>query len=158
MSKTLRRPATANWRPNGEKAMNEDTIKDIINDARDLALDTKDTALLRYGLERIAERLEELTRGGLYVTPKAALDSVLDSHALGESPAESAEGAEPEPENERKMSRIEAISIICRLAVSRKRTADEVTALQMGARYLLKKHFERQRNWAKRRAADKEAE
>ena len=45
--------------------MSEDTIKDVINDARGLALDstTNDAALLRFGLERIAERLEELARG-----------------------------------------------------------------------------------------------
>jgi len=46
----------------------------------------------------------------------------------------------------------EAASILARLARGRSRTEDEVSALQMGARRILARHFQRQRNWAKRRA------
>ena len=45
----------------------------------------------------------------------------------------------------------EAVAILARLARSRSRTEDEVSALQMGARRLLARHFQRQRNWAKSR-------
>lgn len=49
------------------------------------------------------------------------------------------------------MSNPEAASILCRMATSHKLTVDGVTALQMGVRSLMKRHFDRQRNWAKRR-------
>ena len=49
------------------------------------------------------------------------------------------------------MSKPEAAYILCRMATSRKLTVEGVTALQMGVRSLLKRHFDRQRNWAKRR-------
>jgi len=85
-----------------------------------------------------------------YHTPKAAMDAIMMNPPLGDLPL-GADGTEPKQENERHMSKIEATNIICRLAANRNRTADEVTALQMGARYIIKRHFERQRNWARRR-------
>lgn len=77
--------------------MKDDTIKDIIDDARGLALDatTKDTALLRYGLERIAARLEELVRGGMYITPKAAQDAVVGAPQIGGVKVPGAGGEKP---------------------------------------------------------------
>lgn len=50
------------------------------------------------------------------------------------------------------MSKAEAVGILLRLAASRKRTEDEITALQMGARRLLNKHCQQARNHARRRA------
>jgi peptidoglycan hydrolase CwlO-like protein len=49
------------------------------------------------------------------------------------------------------MGKPEAIAILARLAARRDLTAEEVTALEMGARRLLAKHCQRQRNWARRR-------
>ncbi len=49
------------------------------------------------------------------------------------------------------MSNPEAAYILCRMATSRKVDVSGVTALQMGVRSLMKRHFDRQRNWAKRR-------
>ena len=43
--------------------MQEDTIKDIINDAHKLATADCDASSLRFGIEGIAMRLEELQRG-----------------------------------------------------------------------------------------------
>ena len=51
------------------------------------------------------------------------------------------------------MSRLEAVAILMRLARSRSRTEDEVVALEMGARRMFCRHFQSQRNWARRRAA-----
>lgn len=50
------------------------------------------------------------------------------------------------------MSKPEAAYILCRMATSRKCDVSGVTALQMGVRSLMKRHFDRQRNWARRRA------
>ena len=49
------------------------------------------------------------------------------------------------------MSRPEAVCILAKLATSRRINVDGVIALQMGARALFKRHFDRQRNWARRR-------
>ena len=56
--------------------MTNDTMKEIISDAEGLSLDVKDVSMLRYGIKRIAERLQALCDAGLYITPKAALDAV----------------------------------------------------------------------------------
>ena len=45
----------------------------------------------------------------------------------------------------------EAVNILCRMATSRKVDVNGVIALQMGVRSLLKRHFDRQRNYARRR-------
>ena len=44
--------------------MSNDTIKEVINDAEGLALDVKDVKLLRFGIKRIAERLQALCDAG----------------------------------------------------------------------------------------------
>ena len=50
------------------------------------------------------------------------------------------------------MSKAEAVGILLRLAASRKRTEDEITALQMGARRMLNKLCQQARNHARRAA------
>ena len=62
----------------------------------------------------------------------------------------------PPPEKERHMGYREAVDIFMRLAKSRQRTAEEVTALEMAARQMCRRHFQRQRNWARRREAANE--
>ena len=54
--------------------------------------------------------------------------------------------------NERRMSRVEAVAILMALAKERSMGVEQVTALQMGAGLMMTKHFQRQRNWARRRA------
>lgn len=51
------------------------------------------------------------------------------------------------------MSYPEASAILMELARNRTMSVDQVNALEMGVRRLLNRHFQRQRNWAKRRAA-----
>lgn len=53
---------------------------------------------------------------------------------------------------ERHMSRIEAVGLLMALAKKRSMSEDQVTALQMGAGLMMTKHFQLQRNWARRRA------
>ena len=62
-----------------------------------------------------------------------------------------ADGVEPKLRGERHMSNIEAAAILGRMAAASWVTVDEVTALEMGARRLMNRHFQRQRNWARRR-------
>lgn len=50
------------------------------------------------------------------------------------------------------MSRIEAVGLLMALAKKRSMDEDQVTALQMDAWLMMTKHFQRQRNWARRRA------
>jgi hypothetical protein len=50
------------------------------------------------------------------------------------------------------MDRGKAVELLCAIADERWRTVDEVTALEMAARRILAKHFQRERNWARRRA------
>ena len=54
--------------------------------------------------------------------------------------------------NERHMSRVEAVAILMALAKERSMGVEQVTALQMGAGLMMAKHFQRHRNWARRRA------
>lgn len=54
--------------------------------------------------------------------------------------------------NERHMSRVEAIGILMALAKKRSMGVEQVTALQMGASLMLNKHMQRQRRRARRRA------
>ena len=63
-----------------------------------------------------------------------------------------ADGVEPKPRGERHMSNVEAAAILGRMAAASWVTVDEVTALEMGARRLMNRHFQRQRNWARRHA------
>ena len=86
-----------------------------------------------------------------------------DNPPLGDLPP-GADGVEPrdtpispdapkmERGEDRYMSRVEAIYILGKLATSRRINVDGVIALQMGARSLMKRHFDRQRNYARRRA------
>lgn len=62
-----------------------------------------------------------------------------------------ADGVEPMSRGERHMSKVEAAAILGRMAATSWVTVDEVTALEMGARRLMNRHFQRQRNWARRR-------
>lgn len=55
--------------------MTNDTIKDIINDTRDLAA-TRKNPLTRLALEGIANRLQALCDAGLYIPPKAAVEAL----------------------------------------------------------------------------------
>ena len=100
----------------------------------------------------------------IFTTPKEAIDAIMANPLLGDLPP-GADGVEPrdtpispdapkmERGEDRYMSRPEAIYILGKLATSRRINVDGVIALQMGARSLMKRHFDRQRNWAKRRAA-----
>ena len=91
---------------------------------------------------------------GEFFTPQEAIDVVLANPPMGEiGPAAAAPSAASE---EHHMSRIDAARILGIMAANRKRTPDEVTALQMGALRLIQKHFQRHRNYAKRRANSEE--
>ena len=79
--------------------------------------------------------------------------TMLADYAMPVIPHDEPAPEAPANEEEHHMSRLEAIGILMRLAASRKMSADDVTALQMGVRHLANKHFQRHRNWAKRRAA-----
>ena len=85
------------------------------------------------------------------------MDTAMVNRPLGDLPP-GADGTEPTVKGDSHMSKVEAAAILARLAATSWATADEVTALEMGARRLMTRHFQRQRNWARRRAADKEAE
>ena len=99
---------------------------------------------------------------GAYFTPKAAIDAIMGNPPLGDLPPGN-DGVESRdtplspdaPKMERgedsHMSRPEAAYILAKLATSRRMDEDGVIALQMGAKALLKRHFDRQRNWARRR-------
>ena len=62
--------------------MTTDNIKAIINDARSLALDVSDVKLLRFGIERIAERLENLERADIAPATRAPLEGFAKALAL----------------------------------------------------------------------------
>ena len=62
--------------------MSNDTIKDIINDVRDLAA-TRKNPMTRLALEGIANRLQALCDAGLYITPKAAIDAIAGNGEPG---------------------------------------------------------------------------
>lgn len=91
-----------------------------------------------------------------YYTPKAALDAIagdrpLDAVLANPKFGELPDGVKLTPLAERHMSRPEAAYILAKLATSRRIDEDGVIALQMGAKALLKRHFDRQRNWARHR-------
>jgi len=62
-----------------------------------------------------------------------------------------ADGVEPKLRGERHMSNIEAAAILGRMAATSWVTVEEVTALWMGARRMMNRHFQKQCNWARRR-------
>ena len=90
-----------------------------------------------------------------YRTPKSAIDFVMANPPLNIPPA--AEPIDPSApkmvRGEDHMSYPEASAILMELARNRTMSVDQVNALEMGVRRLLNRHFQRQRNWAKRRAA-----
>ena len=91
---------------------------------------------------------------GEYRTPKDALDFVLANPPMGNLPsgADGTYGTTASGED-RHMTYPEASAILMELARKRTMSVDQVNALEIGVRRLLNRHFQRQRNWAKRRAA-----
>lgn len=130
--------------------MNNDTMKDIINDVRDLA--SVSDAMTRLGLDGIANRLEQLVERGLYITPKAALDVVAGERPLDKMLKTPIDEEENVPEC---MSRAEATRILMQLQAveARDGLANINAALEMAISCIVKKHRNVCRNKAKRRAA-----
>lgn len=100
--------------------------------------------------------------GATYHTPPEALDAVLGNppfdSATGTGALPSAVPLDPSaPKKDdapaRHMSNPEAAFILMGMAFARRNSVEDVTALQMGANRLMTRHFQRQRNWARRRAA-----
>ena len=94
---------------------------------------------------------------GAFFTKDEILDFVTANPPMGDIPPAD-EPLDPNAPKlvrgeDRYMSRPEAIYILGKLATSRRINVDGVTALQMGARALMKRHADRERNWAKRREA-----
>ena len=92
---------------------------------------------------------------GAFFTPPAAFEAIMQNPPFDIPPTpEPIQPGTPKmvPGEERPMSRPEAAYILAKLATSSRVNAGGVIALQMGARAILKRHFDRQRNWAKRRA------
>lgn len=92
---------------------------------------------------------------GAFFTPPAAFEAIMQNPPFDIPPTpEPIQPGTPKmvPGEERPMSRPEAAYILAKLATSRRVNAGGVIALQMGARAILKRHFDRKRNWAKRRA------
>ena len=75
------------------------------------------------------------------------IDAVLANPKFGELP----EGVKLTPLAERHMSIPEASGILMELARKRSMSIDQVNALEMAVRRLMCRHFQKQRNWAKRR-------
>ena len=97
---------------------------------------------------------------GAFFTKDEMLDFVTADPPMGDIPPAD-EPIDPKAPKlvrgeDRYMSRPEAAYILAKLATSRRINKDGVTALQMGARGLLKRHFDRMRNFAKRREASQE--
>ena len=98
----------------------------------------------------------EPKKPGVYHTPQDALDFVLANPQVNIPPAD--EPIDPKapklvPGEARHMSIPEASGILMELARKRSMSIDQVNALEMAVRRLMCRHFQRQRNWAKRRAA-----
>ncbi len=106
---------------------------------------------------------------GAFHTPKEINDFATANPPLGEvkdaptpldpsAPEMVRVGMRPKTDEDSRMSRPEAVKILCRMATMRKIDVNGVIALQMGVRSLLKRHFDRQRNWARRREQAANAE
>lgn len=76
------------------------------------------------------------------------IDAVLANPKFGELPGG---GAKLTPLAERHMSIPEASGILMELARKRSMSIDQVNALEMAVQRLMCRHFQKQRNWAKRR-------
>ena len=57
-----------------------------------------------------------------------------------------------ELQNRPHMTRREAVGRLMRLACNPRISEDDVVALEMGARRMMCRHFQKQRSWAKKRA------
>ena len=102
------------------------------------------------------------TGGTTYHTPPEALDAVMGNppfdSATGTGALPSAVPLDPSaPKKDdapaRHMSNPEAAFILMGMAFARRNSVEDVTALRMGAHRLMTRHFQRQCNWARRRAA-----
>lgn len=111
----------------------------------------------------------ESEKPGVYHTPKKIVDFVTANPPLVEvkdaptpidpsAPEMVNGGGVRQKTDEDRMSRPEAAHILCRMATSRKVDVEGVVALQMGVRSILKRHFDMQRYWARRRARAANAE
>lgn len=111
----------------------------------------------------------ESEKPGVYHTPKEVIDFVMANPPLGEvkgaptpidpsAPEMVYGGGMRQKTDEDYMSRPEAAHILCRMATSHKVDVKGVVALQMVVKTLLKRHFDNQRNKAKRRARAANAE
>ena len=92
-------------------------------------------------------------------TPQEAIDVVPANPPMGNLPS-GADGTEAGDSKgttasgeARHMSIPEASGILMELARKRSMSLDQVNALEMAVRRLMCRHFQRQRNWAKRREA-----
>ena len=79
---------------------------------------------------------------------------------MGEAPVDEPKPLSPDAPQmaqgeDRHMSAPEAMQILMELGRKRSMSIDQVDALEMGARRLFNRHFQKQRNWAKRREARK---
>ena len=141
-----------------------DEVDSEVRQARFLFPNQEKDSLKWATLRRACGRINDITRIGVqrlvdpaagtgaFFTPKEALDAVMANPPLDPPAPETGGGAQPtEDGQDSHMGKPEAAYILCRMATSRKLTVDGVTALQMGVRSLMKRHFDRQRNWAKRR-------
>lgn len=93
----------------------------------------------------------------IYKTPQEAIDVVLANPPMGDIPPAD-EPIDPKAPKmvrgePRHMSYPEASGILMELARKRSMSIDQVNALEMAVRRLMCRYFQRQRNWAKRRAA-----
>ena len=127
----------------------EMTIPDAVNIARQEA--AKNTGEVRSALTMLAD----------YAMPLIPHDEPAEAEGEkyeGEKVRSTSHLPTSTPSDEdRHMSYPEAIAILAELARKRTMSVDQVNALEMGVRRLMCRHFQRQRNWANRRAA-KEAE
>lgn len=151
--------ALANETPIGKAAPSLDEVSKIFGEAIHQIRE-----LVRPEPKTVAFWEEEARyrRHGESRTPKEAIDAIMANPPLGDLPP-GADGVEPrdtplspdapkmERGEDRYMSSPEAVYILGKLATSRRINVDGVIALQMGARALMKRHFDRQRDWARRR-------
>ena len=79
------------------------------------------------------------------------MDTAMVNRPLGDLPP-GADGTDPGQENKRNMTRAFAAFILAKLATLRGFDEEAVTALQMGVRALMKRHFNDMRRMARRSA------
>lgn len=139
-----------------------DTMKKIIADAHSLAKSEVADDLVRAGVETIARRLERLAEGGLYITPKAAIDAVLANPPTGEADGRTlnqilAEGLGGGHECDERdiMSRADAVRVLMQLQRREARAGHvaECDALEQAVANIVRRHRQTCRNKAKRNAA-----